>query len=151
MAVATSKRRRSLKRRMARWEVAVAEDLRVITRPSRTFQGQCYRRALSFVLALDPPHNAAAVLVHGWLDDGLLPHAWVELWGGMVFDGVMQRFYGREAYYSVLQARKDHSYTCQEVARLSLATVNYGPWTDAERGLVHVGNPPPEPCGLVCR
>jgi hypothetical protein len=55
-------------------------------------------------------HDDGAVLVHGTVESEDAPgwridHAWVELPGGVVFDGVFQRFYDRASYYAARGVR----------------------------------------------
>lgn len=60
------------------------------------FPHECYKQALLYSLGST---RHGHTLVHGTtlLDFG--GHAWVELPGEIVFDGVFQRFYSRDAYY----------------------------------------------------
>jgi predicted NAD-dependent protein-ADP-ribosyltransferase YbiA (DUF1768 family) len=56
-------------------------------------------------------------------------HAWVELAGNVVFDGVLQRFYNKQGYEQVLLATPDARYTPKEAAQHYLTYKGfYGPW-----------------------
>jgi hypothetical protein len=108
------------------YEVKVSEDLRRETRPDRSFYGQCYQRALGFVLSLSASDEP--VLVHGTLYAGHYQHAWVELPGEIVFDGVTQRFYSLRAYYAFLRASGNKKYSREKAAGLLLRHNHPGPW-----------------------
>jgi hypothetical protein len=96
----------------------------------------CYETATQFVSGLDSETKANTVVVHGSLFDPQfhidIPHAWVELPGGVVFDGVAQRFYDAETYRTALHPVEDQRYTVKEVARLIVATKMFGAWTARE-------------------
>jgi hypothetical protein len=84
-------------------------------RPDKRFPNRSFEKSLDFVLELtfstlrtDPIHTGLW-LVHGF-DRGGRPHGWVELPGGVVFDGVNQRFYAREDYYREAGARPTYRY-----------------------------------------
>ena len=66
-------------------------------------------------------------------------HAWVELPGGLVFDGVRQRFYDRAGYYRVLRRTAEAIYRPAEAAARLRATQRYGPW---HRGALGDSAPP---------
>ena len=57
-----------------------------------------------------------------------LDHAWVELPGNVVFDGVVQAFFVRESYYAVMAAVPLDRYTGAETRRLLTAHGHPGPW-----------------------
>jgi hypothetical protein len=81
----------------------VPEDWRAGTTPEALHPRDCYFRSFRYV----SEHFASGVpmwLVHGQYLWGT-NHAWVELPDGVVFDGAMQRFYRREAYYEIQVAR----------------------------------------------
>jgi hypothetical protein len=76
---------------------------RVGTTPDTPYPGDCYYRSFRYVskhcTSIQP-----LWLVQGeyWLG---ARHAWVELPDDLVFDGVMQRFYRKDAYYEIQGAR----------------------------------------------
>jgi hypothetical protein len=45
-------------------------------------------------------------------------HAWVEIPGNIVYDGVYKRFYSKPDYYRVVQVEKDSEYTKAEINKL---------------------------------
>jgi hypothetical protein len=125
---------------LASCEVAVPKEWSVGTRPGKERQGECFRAALSYVFRHEIP---GLVLVHGTIEQpvGRIEHAWVELPGDIVFDGVAQRFYRRDGYYATMGAIKNHAYTPVQAGKLGGLTSVYGPWTDDERSAVEL--PPP--------
>jgi hypothetical protein len=108
---------------LARCEVKVPEAWRRHTHPDREFPHQCFPQSAMFVLALDAelpnsdPARDGPCLVHG-LYLGGLAHGWAELPGGVVFDGVRQRFYSREGYYRALGARPLYRYEPAAIASI---------------------------------
>ena len=76
------------------------------TWPRRRYPQQCYARTVKYVL--DHPEIDGLRLVHGVVSHAPhfvpLDHAWVELPGEVVFDGVVQAFFTRESYYAVMAA-----------------------------------------------
>jgi hypothetical protein len=114
-------------------EARVTDGRQAGTRPGRLFLGQCFRRALRYVLDHGDNLNAPR-LVHGRA--GGVAHAWVEFADWLVFDGVAQRFYHRGGYYAALRAKVREVYDPKTAARLSVLTGNYGPWTAEERALL---------------
>ena len=71
-------------------------------------------------------------LTHGVVSHSphLVPfdHAWVELPGDVVFDGVVQTFFTHESYYSVMAAVALDSYSVSETTRLIARHRHPGPW-----------------------
>jgi hypothetical protein len=57
-----------------------------------------------------------------------LEHAWVELPGHVVFDGVVQTFFTRASYYSVMAAVALDAYSAPETTRLLAEHAHPGPW-----------------------
>src|ERR1700694_1787813 len=74
--------------------------------PRRRYPQQCYARTVKYVF--DHPEIDGLRLVHGVVSHAPLSvpldHAWVELPGEVVFDGVVQAFFTRESYYTVMAA-----------------------------------------------
>lgn len=110
------------------------------TYPRFVYPGECYERAFAYVLDHD---IAGMLLVHGRntrLND---EHAWVELPGGIVFDGVAQRFFAKDVYEAVMQVKPVAVYAPDDATHLLLTTTSYGPWcadcTDDARHPVRTG------------
>jgi hypothetical protein len=136
----TGARRRATTVALARHARAVDAALARGTRPGRRYWGDCYRRAADYVLARflrdgPCPPLEGLTLVHGTCRAGLLlwGHAWVELPGGLVFDGVRQQFYEPAGYRRVLQTTAEATYRPEAVVAQLRATGRYGPW---HRGLL---------------
>jgi hypothetical protein len=72
--------------------------------PGAHYPGECFRRCVDYVLANGDVPGVVMVdgLVNG--EGGRIRHAWVELPGGLVFDGVMQAFFDASGYYDFLDA-----------------------------------------------
>ncbi len=95
---------------------AVARCYQWTNKDQKKYPGQCFERAFRYMA--EHRHIPGAVLVHGSCyppehPTGMPPvdHAWVELPGDVVFDGVQHEFYDRHDYYRVLQAQKGVAYT----------------------------------------
>ncbi len=120
---------------LARHARDVGEALACGTHPGRRYWGDCFRRAAEYMLdrclpgAPCPPQEGLR-LVHGTGRSGseLGAHAWVELPGDLVFDGVQQRFYDRADYGRVLGVTAEASYHPLEVVDRLRTTQRYGPW-----------------------
>ena len=71
-------------------------------------------------------------LVHGVVSHAphLVPfdHAWVELPGDVVFDGVVQTFFTHVSYYRVMAAVDLDAYSATETTTLVAAHGHPGPW-----------------------
>jgi hypothetical protein len=71
-------------------------------------------------------------LIHGVVSHAphLTPfdHAWVELPGDIVFDAVVQTFFTRVSYYSVMAAVALDTYSRRETTRLVAEHGHPGPW-----------------------
>ena len=100
------------------------------TWPRRRYPQQCYPRTVKYVF--DHPDIDGLRLVHGVVSHAPqfvpLDHAWVELPGDVVFDGVVQAFFTRESYYAVMAAVPMDTYTGPETRRLVAAHGHPGPW-----------------------
>src|SRR5918911_2006894 len=90
------------------------------TWPRRRYPQQCYRMTAKYVV--EHPHIDGLQLVHGVASHAphFVPfdHAWVELPGGVVFDGVVQTFFKRSSYYAVMAAVPLDVYSGPEAQRL---------------------------------
>jgi hypothetical protein len=87
------------------------------TYPERwlNYVGQCYEQSYRYALAHRRTVPGLTVVV-GWMHasrdpDGRIHHAWVELPGGVVFEGVHQKFYQRDAYYQILDLQTRERYS----------------------------------------
>jgi len=100
------------------------------TWPRRRYPQQCYARTTRYMLQhLD---IEGARLVHGRIAHAPyfvpLAHAWVELPGDIVFDGVVQAFFTRDSYYAVMGAQPLETYSASETQRLAEFSGYSGPW-----------------------
>jgi len=100
------------------------------TWPRRRYPQQCYARTTRYMLQhLD---IEGARLVHGRIAHAPyfvpMAHAWVELPGEIVFDGVVQAFFTRASYYAVMRARPRNTYSGRETQRLADSSGYSGPW-----------------------
>jgi hypothetical protein len=100
------------------------------TWPRRRYPQQCYAKTVKYVL--DHPEIKDARLVHGVVSHAPhfvpLDHAWVELPGDIVFDGVVQTFFTRSSYYSVMAAVALDVYSAEATRRLVTTHGSPGPW-----------------------
>jgi hypothetical protein len=109
-------------------EVAAAWVRR--TWPRRRYPQQCYQKTLKYVC--EHADIAGMRLVHGVISHSRpvspLDHAWVELPGGIVFDGVVQAFFTHDSYRRVMSAVPLDSYTLSESQQLLSQHGHPGPW-----------------------
>jgi hypothetical protein len=81
---------------------------------------------------LQHPEIEGARLVHGMIAHAPhfvpMAHAWVELPGNVVFDGVVQAFFTRDSYYAVMGAQPVRMYSGLQTQRLADASGYSGPW-----------------------
>ncbi|HEX8969684.1 MAG TPA: hypothetical protein VF937_17505 [Chloroflexota bacterium] len=100
------------------------------TWPRRRYPQQCYAKTLKYLLS--HPEIKGARLVHGIVSHPPhfvpLDHAWVELPGDIVFDGVVQTFFTRSSYYSVMAAVALDVYSAAATRRLVATHGRPGPW-----------------------
>lgn len=134
MAAGTPKPRRyrhPIKRVLAGCEVEVDGRLGKGARPGRVYKKQCFHEAFGYA---DAHRNDGAVLCHGMVLFGSARqhflHAWVEMPGDVVFDGVVQMFCSREGYYRCMGVDPSRvwRYSPAEVERLAMQTRHTGPW-----------------------
>jgi hypothetical protein len=109
-------------------EVEVSAPFRRGVTPRKTSPGGGFDTTLSYALA--HPEIKGLRLVHGRCLD--IAHSWVELLGGIVFDGIAQRFYTLAGYRAATEAEEEASYTLREAAQLVLAGDHCGPWSAEE-------------------
>jgi hypothetical protein len=114
------------------------------TRPGRRYWGDCYRQAVAYMLAHAPMDGCdltagdvegggdagELTLVHGVCRTGPVRwgHAWVELPGAVVFDGVRQQFYDRDSYCRVLGAVAEATYSVDAMLERLQVADHCGPW-----------------------
>lgn len=111
-------------------EVVVERGWTRRTAPRRHYPQQCYPKTVKFVL--DHPKIEGMRLIHGIVSHAPhfvpLDHAWVELPGEIVFDGVVQRFFTRRSYYAIMSAVALDTYSSAETQRLVVTQRRPGPW-----------------------
>jgi hypothetical protein len=100
------------------------------TWPHRRYPQQCYARTTKYML--QHLEIEGARLVHGMVAHAPyfvpMAHAWVELPGEVVFDGVVQAFFNRASYYTVMGAQALDSYSGSETRRCTDLYGYPGPW-----------------------
>jgi hypothetical protein len=100
------------------------------TWPHRRYPQQCYPKTVKYIL--DHPEIKGMWLIHGVVSHAphFLPleHAWVELPGQIVFDGVVQTFFTRTSYYEVMAAVAVDAYSAPATLRLVAKYGHPGPW-----------------------
>ncbi|WP_163583419.1 hypothetical protein [Gracilibacillus saliphilus] len=97
----------------------------------RLYPRQCYENAFRYVA--DKGNLEGIKLVHGLYKpkdiNNHCGHAWVELPKNIIFDGVLQRFYHKDGYYSYYQAIKQNEYDCKQMYDIGFkAGGHFGPW-----------------------
>jgi hypothetical protein len=106
---------------------------------------QCYPRTARYVL--DHPEIDGLHLVHGVASHPphFIPfdHAWVEVPGQVVFDGVVQTFFTQSSYYRVMAAVALDAYSGPAARRLVARMGTRAPGTPG--GCPHRGNCWPTP------
>jgi hypothetical protein len=139
LAKLDASRRDALKegfQRVGRELLSSAEQVRVEaawarrTWPRRRYPQQCYAKTVKYTV--EHPEIIGMRLIHGVVSHAphLVPfdHAWVELPGDIVFDGVVQTFFTRVSYYSVMAAVALDAYSGRETACLVAEHGHPGPW-----------------------
>jgi hypothetical protein len=100
------------------------------TSPRRRYPQQCYAKTVKYVL--DHPGIEGLRLMHGVVSHAPrfipLDHAWVELPGEVVFDGVVQTFFTRDSYLHMMRAVVLDDYSAADVRRLVSDHGYPGPW-----------------------
>jgi hypothetical protein len=100
------------------------------TRPRRRYPQQCYAKTARYVL--DHAEIKGMRLIHGVVSHPPLfvpvDHAWVELPGDIVFDGVLQTFFTRASYYAIMAAVPVDAYSAPDTRRLMASQGHPGPW-----------------------
>jgi hypothetical protein len=123
-------------RRVGRELLSSAEQVNVEagwarrTWPRRRYPQQCYVKTVKYVF--DHPEIIGMRLIHGVVSHAphLVPfdHAWVELPGDIVFDGVVQTFFTHLSYYGVMAAVALDRYSGHETTCLVAEHGHPGPW-----------------------
>jgi hypothetical protein len=123
-------------RRVGRELLSSAEQITVEagwarrTWPRRRYPQQCYARTVKYIV--DHPEIMGMRLIHGVVSHAphLVPfdHAWVELPGDVVFDGVVQTFFTQASYYDVMAALALDAYSGVEMTGLVAEHGHPGPW-----------------------
>lgn len=90
---------------------------------------QCYIQAFEYMA----DHDDNIQLVHGLYKPVALDvhsgHAWVEIDGKFIFDGVLQSFYDKTGYFNYYEAIEEQRYTQKEMYQKGLEHGgHYGPW-----------------------
>lgn len=110
------------------YEVIPSEEFKT-GKPRRLSSKNCFEKAFKYVVSKD---NIEGIkLVHGFysIKEYTGFHAWVELPGNIIFDGVLQRFYEKEGYYSYYKIIKIAEYSSQEMQKKGKeAGGHFGPW-----------------------
>lgn len=125
------------------YEVTPPDEYATGKKRRRIFLKQCYEKAFQYVSSID---NDSIKLVHGLYKPSFIEshvgHAWVEIPHlGIIFDGVLQRFYERDAYNEFYQCIKHNEYSCEEMFKIGYgAGGNYGPWENFVKGKVAGSN-----------
>jgi hypothetical protein len=128
-------RRRALTAALAPYARQVDLTLLCGTQPGKRYWRDCYRRAVEYMLAHSTRGGSCRpveglALVHGVCRAGPQQwgHAWVELPGSLVFDGVRQQFYERDGYHRATQTTVEATYTLEAMVERLRAAEHYGPW-----------------------
>lgn len=118
-------------RDMSNFEVQPLEQFKTNT-VGKYYPKECFHRSYLYITHVKLP---GAVLVHGkyapFLEEEpyhYFEHAWVELPGDIVFDGVLQKFYQKGAYYKYYKAENVVEYTLEEAIKMAKNNNTSGPW-----------------------
>lgn len=113
------------------YEVSVPPEYQSGADPSAMFPGGCYKQGWYYTVM---PGHGDVLLIHGTI---MMPngrrttHAWVEIPGDVVFDGVTQRFYDKNGYYSARDAKVDNEYGQMDAVVMSIENEGQmGPWPE---------------------
>jgi len=100
------------------------------TWPRRRYPQQCYAKTVKYIL--EHADIDGMRLVHGVVSHAPhhipLDHAWVDLPGDVVFDGVVQAFFTRPSYCAVMASVELDAYSACETRKLVDAHGHPGPW-----------------------
>lgn len=100
---------------------------------TKTTVGDCYQQAYYYATDHAPSGSA---LIHGHIREGRatgkhIGHAWVELPGDIVFDGVLQKFYRKDGYYKAREAKPTLTFPKEEAMFVMIQHRHFGPWDGA--------------------
>lgn len=123
------------RKNLSKFEVEPEEKYKT-GHPRHLSPKNCYMKAWQYVIdkGLEDKEVAKTIrLIHGLYRpfslDNHCGHAWVELPGDIVFDGVLQRFYLKDAYYKYYEIIKLNEYTVDEACQVGHEFGGtYGPW-----------------------
>jgi len=107
-------------------EVSVPQSYKIHT-TNDVYLKECYGQCIDYILY---NHFKDMVLVHGYYlfkNCVRIDHAWVEI-GNVLFDGVYQRFYDKDAYYTELGLVKQLEFTRDQALEIATETNWSGPW-----------------------
>ncbi len=95
--------------------------------------GSCYDMAGKFALSvLGTEEEKDVTLVHGAIGNketsAMFGHGWIEIGSDIVFDGVNQKFYDKDAYYQELGAVPEQRYSIREASEQMRKKKFFGPW-----------------------
>ncbi len=113
------------------FEIHVSDNLKRGTLPGRVFYRLCYKKAWDYFVDHESERPVLVHGIRGRLGNLEYPngHAWVELTGGIVFDGVYQRFFQKKDYYKINKIIKAKKYPwSKKTFSLLLKDGTYGPW-----------------------
>jgi len=96
---------------------------------SKTTVGDCFTQAYYYAVDHAP---AGSVLIHGQIREGgptarHIGHVWVELPGDIVFDGVLQKFYRKDAYYAARDAKPTFTFPKENAIFEMVKYHHFGP------------------------
>ena len=104
----------------------------------RRVTNHCYREA--YVYTMDHAEIPGILLVHGKYTKVPRGHAWVELPGGIIFDGVKRKFYRWSEYRRRFQAEARVKYTPRQAATFYIKKESSGPWEKAGWNGLYLGH-----------
>ena len=100
----------------------------------RNREGRCYE--LSHIVMLRAPGAERFSLVHGrvaqreGIKDVLIPHAWIELNDGRMYDPVKDNYSPVDEFAAVWHAVVERKYSRVEAMRMVVEHGHYGPWEE---------------------
>jgi hypothetical protein len=123
---------RLMAERLAHCEITDDPTLKKRDVPFSELAGDCYRLAYYYTLECAPDGSH---LIHGHIREGSpssphVGHAWVELPAGIVYDGVLERFYRLKGYYAQRNARRTVAIPKDRVWMRYSQYRHFGPWDD---------------------
>ena len=104
------------------YEVTPPEQYKT-NKPKRMYWGLCHKKAYDYMMNLKDRENVVCCqgdIINPSREGMTGGHAWIELPGELIFDGVLQRFYTREGYYNILKPDVKLRLTFTELNELAL-------------------------------